>query len=230
MRIAALALFGLMATVPARAEQLTVVELFTSQGCNSCPPADALLQELTKRADLLPLSLHVDYWDYLGWKDSFSSAWATARQRGYARTFNSRSVYTPQIVAPGLGHAVGSDRTEVNRLIARAAKEPPLDIGVVRDGTGATITLPVRAKAAGDVFLAEYAPLRNVKIERGENAGETITYVNIVTRIVKVGVWNGSATSLRVDLPAGGELAAAILVQEGEQGRMLGAARVPKAG
>jgi len=230
MKKLAVALFCL-AAAPAQAEQLTVVELFTSQGCNSCPPADALFQDLTKRADLLPLSLHVDYWDYLGWKDSFSSAWATARQRGYARALNSRNVYTPQIVAPGLGHVVGSDRAAVNDLLNKAKKDAPLDINVVRDGGQATITLPARAKGAGEVFLAQYAPLRHVKIERGENAGATIAYVNIVTRIVKVGTWDGSATTLRIDLPVeGGDLASAVLVQAGEQGRMLGAARIPKAG
>ena len=110
--------------VQAETRQPVVVELYTSQGCSSCPPADAFLGELARQDDVIALSLHVDYWDYMGWTDTFASPVTTARQRAYKQALNSRYVYTPQIVVDGRGHAVGSRRAEVRTLIAEAQARP----------------------------------------------------------------------------------------------------------
>jgi hypothetical protein len=215
----------LFVSLPAIAQPLALVELYTSQGCNSCPPADALLETLAKEKDVLALSLHVDYWDYLGWKDSFSSPWATARQRGYAKTFASASIYTPQMVVGGLGHAVGSNPSAVATLLAKARATAKVDIGVRPQG----IDLPARAGAKADVLLVRYSPEQSVAIARGENAGNTIRYVNVVREISRLAVWNGEAVTL--DLPAAtGDERLAVVVQTTGQGPVLGAAIVPKPG
>src|SRR4051812_17852201 len=128
----------LVAAGPAIAgERPVVVELFTSQGCSSCPPADALLGELTRRADVLPLAFHVDYWNRLGWKDPYSSAESTARQRTYARQLGLRTIYTPQMVVDGGIDVVGSERADVLKAIdAARASQRTVPIEVARDGDG----------------------------------------------------------------------------------------------
>ena len=155
---AALAAGGMVLPAAAQSSRIAV-ELFTSQGCSSCPPADAFLGDLARRDDVLPLSYHVDYWNYLGWSDPFSSAEATERQRSYRRVLGKRYVYTPQMVINGNAEAVGSGRGKVLRLIERARSMPSLDISVGHPGGGRTTVRigggPSRERPAA-VWLAFY--------------------------------------------------------------------------
>ncbi len=213
---------------------LTVVELFTSQGCSSCPPADAFLGELAKRDDILALSVHVDYWDYIGWKDVFASPRNTQRQRDYAAKLRLRYVYTPQMVIQGADHATGSDRSKVWAKIKKAAKTKRVPVAISRVGGKIRITVPgahTTDKAA--VWLAVYGSEMETKIKRGENAGRTIVYHNVVRDMTRVGTWSGQP----LDIPTGidgmgakGRDGCAVILQSLKTGRILGAARIDLAG
>jgi hypothetical protein len=203
-----------------------VVELYTSQGCSSCPPADALLTRLALRSDVLPLALHVDYWDYIGWPDHFADPAFTRRQKSYAHAIGSRTVYTPQMVVAGGDHIVGSKETELNRLIAAEKARPArVDMNVTRSGSQVTI----RAEALGKiqrrvlVQLVRFTPEAVVDIKRGENAGRTVTYTNIVTEWREVGRWNGSG-SFSLQTAAPGRDPVVIILQEEGPGAILAAA------
>lgn len=217
--VASLALAG----APARA--LTVVELFTSQGCSSCPPADALLAEMAARDDLLALSCHVDYWDYIGWKDPFARAENTERQRVYARRLGLPYVYTPQIVVQGITQAVGSQRAAVLDAIGAARREPEIGIAVRRDGAGATV-VPAPTKTDGPVAVTavEYDREQATDVQRGENGGRRLRHVHVLRAATRIGTWNGEAAEFRVPPPAEGRMQAVILQAEGA-GRILGAIR-----
>ncbi len=205
-----------------------VVELFTSQGCSSCPPADELLGELAMRGDVLALSLHVDYWDYIGWKDTFASPPMSERQRAYARTTSARMVYTPQVVVDGTEEMIGSRRPAVLRAI-EAAQAQPKPVAI-------TLTADEQVQiAAGDappdgavVWLVAYDHHRTADIARGENAGRRISYYNVVRSFERLGHWTGEALSFPVDCDSliGPNRGAAILVQEGGYGPILGATRL----
>ena len=215
-------------------ERLTVVELFTSQGCSSCPPADEYLGALSEREDVLPLSLHVDYWDYIGWKDPFADAAYTERQRQYQKHFNARYVYTPQMVIHGAYQAVGSKRGEVEERIKSARALPGLDVGLAREAGG----LAIRVGAAGgsgvaaesaSVWLVAFDERHQTEVARGENKGRTIVNRNVVRRFDLVGTWNGGAVVLRAPDPAAGSSGGqgvAVLVQSQSDGKILGAARL----
>lgn len=215
-------------------ERLTVVELFTSQGCSSCPPADEYLGALAERKDVLPLSLHVDYWDYIGWKDPFADAAYTERQRQYQKHFNARYVYTPQMVIQGAFQTVGSKRGEVEERIKSARALPGLDVGFAREAGG----LAIRVGAAGgsgvaaesaSVWLVAFDERHQTKIARGENKGRTIVNRNVVRRFDLVGTWNGAEVALRAADPAAGSSGGrevAVLVQSQSNGKILGAARL----
>ena len=207
VRLALLLVTLLVLAVPARA--LTVLELFTSQGCNSCPPADALLDELADRPGILALSFHVDYWDRFGWKDIFSAPWATARQRAYGEAFRTRYIYTPMLVAGGRAHVVGSDRAAVAGLVERAAAHPQLHLRY--EAASRNLVLPAAPGAAGRILAVEFSPHETVRIGRGENGGRTITYRNVVRRIETLSEWSGAAGTLMIPALAGH---VAILVQE----------------
>jgi hypothetical protein len=225
---------------PARAEptssaaQPVVVELFTSQGCSSCPPADAYLTQLSKDSAILALSMHVDYWNGLGWKDPFSSATVTARQRSYARNLDAHYVYTPQMVVMGAAHAVGSKRSEVARLIAEArarmAPGPAVEIDHV---TRNALTIRVgagRMTGRATVWLVSYDTRHETKVAAGENGGRTLVYSNVVRGIRSVGNWDGSATSLTVNITEemdDGYQNCAVLVQAGEIGPIIASASMP---
>ncbi len=237
--LALAAVAGLALSMPVAAgERLTVVELYTSQGCNSCPPADAILGELVARDDVIALSFHIDYWDYLGWKDTFSSAAATKRQKKYARFLGSRGVYTPQMVIGGAAHAVGSQRARVEELIEAVAARSGLKIDVsVVDGAPGEILVRIGGADIGDaesarksaIWLARFDDAQTVPIERGENAGRTITYHHVVRDIERIGWWKGEALELSLsldDLRAGGRDGCAIIVQQGSHGRIIGAAEM----
>jgi len=220
-------------SLPAAAGQRIVVELFTSQGCSACPPADALLGRLAEREDLLALSLPIDYWDFLGWKDTLADPAFSERQRAYARKRDDSKVYTPQMVIGGINHAVGSNLEQVEDRIeeARAAlAKRHLTIGVVENGD--TITVNVDGEDAQNVpratvWLVFYRGAVPVKIGRGENSGRTVIYHNVVREMTPIGMWHGTAASFelpRSELMRGTNDGCAVLVQAKDTGPMLGAA------
>lgn len=209
---ARIGLFAFAATVclmlaggTARAQQqMVVLELFTSQGCNSCPPADALMKDWEKLPGVLPLSLHVDYWDYLGWRDTFGRKGHTNRQQAYAQSFGSRQIYTPQAVVDGQFQAVGSNRGAVAAAIKAAEKEKRVTLGakpVTEAGkTVWQISVPAIAGWQGEakLLLCEYDREHKVAIERGENTGQTLTYLNVARSWNDFGRWKGQAASYTV--------------------------------
>jgi hypothetical protein len=217
-----------------------VVELFTSQGCNSCPPADVVLGALTGRADIITLSYHVNYWDYLGWKDTFATPETTQRQRDYAKFLNERTIYTPQIVIGGRSHAIGSRKDEVvagvqavgQAQAAKAGKVPMLAMDRRADGK---VLLRIAAGKAHDVavILVRYDTRREVAIERGENRGKTFTYHNVVRDMRTLASWNGQAMELELDpqeLWRDGRDGCAVLLQDTQSGHILAANRLEKRG
>ncbi|SFR44844.1 DUF1223 domain-containing protein [Litoreibacter janthinus] len=215
--------------VPAHADGPVVVELFTSQGCSSCPPADVLLGELANRQDVIALALHVDYWDYLGWVDEFAQPAHTARQRGYARAANSTMIYTPQMVVEGQEQIVGTKGMKLAEHIDRHKSRPSrVKLTLNRDGAG---KVRILAQAAGEVTrkmlvqVVRYMPEKIVDIRSGENAGKSMTYHNIVESIVSVADWDGK-TQLDVKADAAGENPVVVLIQEGSSGPILAAARI----
>jgi hypothetical protein len=194
-----------------------VVELFTSQGCSSCPPADALLRELSRRDDVLALGFHISYWDRLGWKDPLSSEASTERQRSYARRLNGGQIYTPQIVVEGSGDMVGSDRAavlaelDVARPVAAAAVIFAPDRHSVRIGAGT---------GNASVLLVRFIRHQTTEVAAGENAGRILQDANGVRTFTTLGDWTGPARDFPIEPPAAGE-GLAVLVQTPD-GRILG--------
>lgn len=188
--------------------QLVVVELFTSQGCSSCPPADALIAELAKRDDVLPLALHVDYWDYIGWADTFARPENTARQKAYARAVGARSIYTPQMVIAGREHVLGFKPMDVAEyVLEHRARIGQIGLEGRLEGDRLVIRAwarPGAEVAAGTlVDLVSFIPEARVRITRGENAGMTMTYANVVTGWHHLGRWDGEGFwSAELPLPA----------------------------
>lgn len=227
--INALAAFFLAPMPLMAGEHPVVVELFTAQGCASCPPADAFLADLAARDDVIALSLHVDYWDYIGWEDTFGSPENSARQRGYARAQGHKMVYTPQMIIGGRDYEVGTHREDVIDLIDRhlAKGTGAISLDVTRDGD--TLTLHARTTAPRDTPLivqrVAITPEATVNIERGENAGRTARYVNIVTGMERLAEWDTHAP-LTLDMAAAGQGATVILLQSGEHGPILAATRI----
>jgi hypothetical protein len=212
----------------AETKDMVVVELFTSQGCSSCPPADVLLGQLAQNPRLISLSLHVDYWDYLGWKDKFASPKFTARQKDYAHHARDKMVYTPQIVVQGRDRMVGNRATEVGAAIKNAlAKANPVHLTLGRNGNRLTIKADPIIDARGPirVQLVRYSPVEVVKIERGENAGETITYHNVVTSWQVIGKWDGK-TPLAVETEVEGRAPLAVILQADGPAEVLAAAKL----
>ncbi|MFI5408126.1 DUF1223 domain-containing protein [Kaistia sp. UC242_56] len=213
-----------------------VLELFTSQGCASCPPADEMLEDFAKRQDIVALSLPVDYWDYLGWKDTLASHEFTDRQKAYANARGDRQIYTPQMIVNGTSHVVGSDRAAID---AALETKPPLAVPVSMDMVGDAIrvkigetadsTIPRERKAT--IWLALYKRQVAVPIRKGENQDRTLSYYNVVTRLRPIAMWRGEPVD--VDLPmseyhqANADGCAILLQAEtanGEPGEILGAA------
>ncbi|MFQ5956043.1 MAG: DUF1223 domain-containing protein [Kiloniellales bacterium] len=204
----------------------TVVELFTSQGCSSCPPADAFLGELAKRPDVIALGFHVDYWDYIGWKDPFASPDFTNRQRAYAQALGRRYVYTPQMVVDGMSHATGSRVGEVERLIAQRHGSQRLPVRLVRGGPDRLKVSVGSAAGAGpaDVWFVTYTRARTTDVARGENSGRRLTDYNIVRRITHLGRWAGAAADFTATLGEEEADGCAVLVQAEGHGEILGSA------
>ena len=208
------------AASPALAAGLTVIELFQSQGCSSCPPANANVMALGERPNLLTLSFGVTYWDQLGWKDTFASPQYTERQWDYARAFRRRNVFTPQVVVNGHADAVGADRRELEALIRREGtlSGPEIEIGkdAVTVGMGA---------GAGDIWLVRYDPrVEQVPVARGENAGATLPHKNVAKSLIKLGNWAGTSATYRLPPVTDTNLRDAVLVQAGSGGVILAAA------
>jgi hypothetical protein len=221
--IIGLALATILTTAGQAQQAPTVVELFTSQGCSSCPPADAFLTDLAhQRHDVLPLAFHVTYWDSLGWKDPYSLAAATVRQRDYARHLGDDGVYTPQMVVDGTTGFVGSDRALGLKVIAAAAGRKAVPVSVTRDGQSLLIKVGTGSGQA-QVLLVGFDPAHETSIGRGENSGRTLLESNIVRSLTPVGAWSGSAVELRQPPPAGESFA--VLLQAAD-GRIIGAARL----
>jgi hypothetical protein len=226
---------SLFASAAAIAEPRAVIELFTSQGCSSCPPADELAGELARDPSLVVVSLAIDYWDYLGWKDNNALPGHATRQRAYARVRGDREVYTPQAIVNGVAHVIGSDRTAIDAAIAKTRKMPgtmsvPVTLAVAGDQLTVTVPAGKGEHAKGEIWLCPISTHVPVAISRGENSGHTITYHNIVRRWVKLGDWNGSARTFTVplrDVAGDGINSMAVMVQAGSKespGPMLGAA------
>ncbi|MDX8349616.1 DUF1223 domain-containing protein [Cognatiyoonia sp. IB215446] len=225
--LAAVAFFGLLQTTQAFAQNgPVVIELYTSQGCSSCPPADAMLHDLAKRDDVIALALHVDYWDYIGWKDSFAQPAFTARQHDYARAVNSATVYTPQMVIGGVDHVIGSRPMQVMDTIqAHSAKGNPVAVSLTRQGE--RVRISAQPGGAGDyvVQLVRYTPEETVAIRRGENAGRNLSYANIVTSWTVLDRWDGQSP-LNLVAQAEGDAPVAVIIQQATNGPVVGAAQL----
>jgi hypothetical protein len=225
----------------ARAEPRAVLELFTSQGCSSCPPADKLLGEFAKDPKVVAISLPIDIWDYLGWKDTLALPGHSVRQRAYAKMRGDREVYTPQIVVNGSMHVLGSDHDAIERMIAQTDRNPlVMSLPVLLSAGDGDLTVTVKAahneNVDAEVWLCPVARAIAVSIGRGENRGHTLTYHNVVRGWRKLGEWSGADSTWRVpiaDIRNGDVDAAAVLVQEGTRdkpGIILGAGFVPLPG
>jgi hypothetical protein len=237
LSLGALGGLALPPAVYAAKRRPVVVELFTSQGCSSCPPADAFMEELTQDPSVIALSYNVDYWDYLGWKDTLANPDFSQRQYDYAKARGDMDVYTPQMIIDGQSHHVGSHKDPVRQAVAKAQQALP-DGGIALDVkvAGSEIEIGIGGLAGapeGTLWLACVAPNVKVKIERGENAGSDIVYHNVVRRITAAGMWKGEAMTIR--LPKASAMAKGVkslvaLLQDGSNGQIRGVARLDVAG
>jgi hypothetical protein len=228
-------------TLAGAAEPRALVELFTSQGCSSCPAADKLLGELAADPSLVAISVPIDYWDYLGWKDTLANPADTARQRAYARVRGDRQVYTPQVVVNGSTHALGSDHAAIERAIVQTDRNAAImSVPVLMSVGGSKLNVRVepsgKDRFGGEVWLCPLARAVPVQIGRGENRGRTVTYHNVVRRWVKLGDWTGAESTWSVpisDIETAEIDAAVVMVQQGTHDRpgiILGAGFVPLVG
>ena len=222
---------------PAHADPRAVVELFTSQGCSSCPPADKIIGELARDPDVIALSMPIDYWDYLGWKDTLADSRFSARQKAYSQMRGDRDVYTPQMVVNGSAHVIGSDRASIEGAIKDTGKSVGvMSVPVTMSLSGKQINVSVAASNKGpsakhgEVWICSVSKSVPIKIGKGENRGKEITYHNVVRNLLKVGDWNGRQESWTVpleNLTRDGVDGAVVYVQDGSRekpGPMLGAA------
>lgn len=226
-----LVMLSVFTTLTQAAEKLTVVELFTSQGCSSCPPADTYLGELAKRDDIIALSLHVDYWDYIGWKDPYSLPLNTMRQRDYARNLGMGYVYTPQMVVQGMAHTTGSNRKSVEQLIqdVEGAKRLDITISLAADGLQLDIPGGTFEGETAKILVAAYDKHDENNVTRGENSGHMLEHYNVVREMTEIGTWTGEPVSMVVTdemVKMAGRNGCAVLVQSTRNGRILGAARI----
>jgi hypothetical protein len=214
-------------------KQPVLVELFTSQGCSSCPPADQLMGELQKRDDVVALSFNIDYWDYIGWRDTLASHENTLRQQAYEKVLPSHRVYTPQMVIDGVQDVVGNQRRDALDVVDKRAKETrgkriPIAISQAGDTVQVRIAAGPAPAQAATVWLAHTLSSRAVNIAKGENSGRVITYYNVVRDFSAIGKWSGQALTL--DAPAQGKSGeitdgVAVWVQAHDMGPVLGAAQ-----
>ena len=210
-------------------ERPVVVELYTSQGCSSCPPADAFLGELAEVPGVLALSFHVDYWDYIGWKDTFASAEHTERQRHYMRALSLRYVYTPQMVVDGIYDAAGFRRRQVYGALEKALEtQRNVPIVIAEDGRQVSVSAGAAPGEGASLYLAMFDRAHQVDIGRGENSGRKLVYHNVVRDYRKLADWNGQDLEVTLDPAwAEGRDGCAVILQEGDSGRIIGAAVIP---
>ncbi len=224
-----LALSAMPVLAPAQqAERAIVVELFTSQGCSSCPPADDVLAQISGRDDVVALSLHVDYWDYLGWRDTFAQRQFTERQIAYRDEWHKTVIYTPQMVVMGVEDVRGSSTNAVVDAIERAqAADAPVNVSIERDGGMLKCRInPVAGQVSGTVWIAKYNLSESVAIQRGENAGREITYRHVVRSLNRIGTWTGAEPEeVAMPQPEPGE-GVAIWIQHGDAGPIMAAAKI----
>ena len=208
-----------------------VVELFTSEGCSSCPPADALLGELTQRQYVLPLSYHVDYWDYIGWKDRFGDPQFTRRQYAYAEAQGKQMVYTPQMIVAGAIDVVGSDRKAVEQALKTAyTRNAMYRVQILREDDGKVVAqfpeAPIGVPAT--IWLVTYQKNADSHVNAGENSGKHLQTYNVVRSLQKIGMWTGAATEIELDLDAAAKAASpdacAIIANQAEHGPIVAAA------
>jgi hypothetical protein len=207
----------------AQAQTRGVVELFTSQGCSSCPPADRLLAELARDPSLVAISVPIDYWDYLGWKDTLADPRNTARQKAYAHVRGDGQVYTPQAVVDGSIHALGSDKAAIEHAIAKARKNGamsllPVTLAVAEGRINLTVPQAMDGSSSAEAWLCGLMKTATIAIARGENKGRDVTYHNVARRWVKLGDWTGHARSWSVPmqtLAGDGIDEAVVLLQSG---------------
>lgn len=206
---------------------LVLVELFTSEGCSSCPPADALLATLDKDPDVLVLSEHVDYWNDLGWRDPFSSREFSVRQQRYARRFGQEGPYTPQMVVDGRVQFVGSDSRKARAAIEQAGRSAKTPVTLTRDGNRVTVSAQSLAQGKAELWVAVVRPEGAADVARGENAGRRLRHVAVVQSLVKAGTATRMAgVTHTVTLPDAGEWRVVAFLQEPGQGGILGAGRL----
>ena len=231
---------GVAATVmlatPASADPRAVVELFTSQGCSSCPPADRILGELAKDPSIVALSLPIDYWDYLGWKDTLADSRFSARQKAYSRMRGDRDVYTPQVIVNGEAHVIGSDRAGIENAMRATRAGEVMSVPVSMSISGRQLNVTVAASRAGhgtargEVWICAVSRAVPIAIGRGENRGREVIYHNVVRNLLKVGDWTGTPGTWSVpmeNIARDGVDAVVVYVQHGTRdkpGPMLGAA------
>lgn len=228
--LVALAILGLPASADSVSRPKAVVELFTSQGCASCPPADALLTSLAEQNDVVALAYHVDYWDYVGWEDTFGAEAYSDRQRAYAKSWGSSRIYTPQMVVNGAKGVVGSKRNQVHGALDGSSL--PLSVDIVHQGDMLKIAIPADANLDNAVvWMVTYLKRADVGIEKGENAGKSMIYTQVVTGRQVLGMWESdTGASLKLPLPetlGGANNGVAVIVQQerdGLPGKILGAA------
>jgi len=231
----ALIALALVLAVPGAASRAeptmpVVIEMFTSQGCNSCPPADLLLQDWAKERSVIVLSLHVDYWDYLGWRDTFGKRGHTDRQQAYARSTGSRQVYTPQAVVDGQYPVVGSNRAAVEAAIHNAKRDMHLALNAERDAAGRPkrLNIPGFRPWTGEatIWLCLYDKQHDVAVQLGENSGKTLTYVNVARAWQDMGRWTGDPLSVDLATRLDGfdwEAKGAVILVQSSRGPIIGA-------
>ena len=227
----------MVVTAPAKADPRAVVELFTSQGCSSCPPADKILGELAKDPSIVALSMPIDYWDYLGWKDTLADSRFSARQKAYSHVRGDRDVYTPQVIVNGETHVIGSDRAGIENAIHATRKSGDvMSVPISMTVSGKQLNVSVSGPRAnhtashGEVWICALSKAVPIAIGRGENRGREIIYHNVVRNWLKGGDWTGTPGNWSVPMEntaRDGVDAAVVYLQDGTRDRpgpMLGAA------
>ncbi len=211
----------------AAAREPVLVELFTAQGCASCGAADSLIQKIGDRPNVIALTWSVDYWDYLGWKDTFARSEFTERQRAYDKRFGLQDVYTPQVIVAGLAQATGDNAAGVESLVAKALKQKSVG-PKIRFHSAAKVEVGVGARPAGgaEVWLIRYDPKQqDVEIKDGDNRGKTVSRYDVVREFVRLGVWRGAPATYKIPAPSQEGLSSVVVVQGTRGGRIISVAK-----